>query len=628
MNSFTRLMPLWLAAWLFNIPGVSAQGDEATELKQRLNHITDSTTYVDVLNRLALISYEQSADTTLHYAVRARQLADRLHYQKGRADALNNLGVVYDIKGNPQLALKYYNDAHLIYARIADTVNVVQTRMNIGGVYQQLERSNRSITYFESALDLGYKLSHDSILALVIYNYLLLFPERTGQAEADRYLREARDIAIRYDDTRTLIALDHLAAQALIDRGEREAGLAAWDSVINRAIAKRLYYVSMDMLIGIGDLVAPDDAARATAVYRRGLDIANNHNYLFYSRVMARKLFDLYTTRNEPQEASRYSRLLVELYDEQEQLDNTANIDYLDYAIKEQELERMVERSRSQTFFLLLALLGCVLAVGIILAIRRTLRISKRLNERIVAQNLNLQETLTALEQSQAENSRLMDVVAHDLRNPIGAISSAASMLMAMGNPSEDERKMVELIGKSATDSLGLLTGLLEVNKDAADMPKDPLDLDELLRYCVDLMQSKAAAKRQDITLRSQPVVIVANREKLWRVASNLIANAIKFSPPGEKIQVRLDVNPNDVCISVKDRGIGIPEHLRTRIFDMFTEARRPGTDGEQPFGLGLAISRHIVEAHGGRIWFESDAEQGDGTTFFVELPVERKPIG
>src|SRR5690606_10958610 len=104
--------------------------------------------------------------------------------------------------------------------------------------------------------------------------------------------------------------------------------------------------------------------------------------------------------------------------------------------------------------------------------------------------------------------------------------------------------------------------------------------------------------------------------------------NAIKFSPPGEKIQVRLDVNPNDVCISVKDRGIGIPEHLRTRICDMFTDARRTGTAGEQPSGLSLAISRHIVEAHGGRIWFESDAELGDGTTFFVELPVERKPIG
>ncbi|MGV3762613.1 ATP-binding protein [Parapedobacter sp.] len=622
MNAFTQWkMPLWLIAWLFYMPCTSAQEDDITAIKQTLSRVTDSMEYVDALNRLALISYEQSADTTFHYAVLARQMADRLHYQKGRADALNNLGVVFDIKGNPQLALKYYNDAHQIYNRIADTSNVVQTLMNIGGVYQQLERQNRAVEYMESALDLGHKLSHDSILSLVIYNYLLLFPDLANETETDRYLREAREIATRYNDARTLIALDHLAAQKRIDGGAREAGLAAWDSAINQAIEKRLYYVSMDMLIGIGDLVATDDASRAAGYYLRGLEIAENRNFLFYSKIMARRLFDLYTVHDEPREASRYSRLLVSLYDEQDRLDNTADIDYLDYAIKEQELERMVDRSRSQTFFLLLALLGCALAGGIILVIRRTLRVSRRLNARIVAQNLNLQETLAALEQSQAENSRMMGVVAHDLRNPIGAIGAAASMLLETDNLSKDERKILGLIGKSASDSLELVTSLLEVNKELVDMPKAPLDLDELLRYCVDLLRSKAVEKRQDITLHSQPVIIMGNREKLWRVTSNLIANAIKFSPPGERIDVLLDVQPGNVRVSVSDRGIGIPAHLRAKVFDMFTEAKRPGTDGEQPFGLGLAISKHIVEAHGGSIWFESEAEQGKGTTFFVELP-------
>lgn len=615
------VISLWLMACLFGIPGASAQEDEATALKRSLRRITDSMAYVDALNRLALISYEQSADTTFHYAIRAREIADRLHYQKGKADALNNLGVVYDIKGNRQLALKYYNDARMAYVQMDDTVNRVQTLMNIGGVYKQLERDDRSAEYFESALDLGYTLGNDSILSLVIYNYLLLFPERIDEAESQRYMHDARKIATRYDDARTLIALDHLTALALIDGGERDAGLALWDGVINLAIEKHLYYVSMDMLIGIGDIVAPSNAVRAAAYYRRGLDIANRRNYLFYSKVMARKLFDLHAAHDEEVEANRYGQLLIDLFDEQERLDATSNIDYLDYAIKEQQLERLVEKSRSQTFFLLLAILGCLLAVGVIIAIRRTLHVSRKLNERIVAQNQHLQKALNALEQSQAENSRMMHVVAHDLRNPIGAISSAASMLLEMDGFSEDERKMLDLIGKSATDSLGLVTDLLEVNKQIADMPKDPLDLDELLRYCVDLMQNKAAAKKQRITLHSCAVVVVANREKLWRVASNLIANAVKFSPPGELIDVSLDVNPGNVRISVKDRGIGIPEHLGPKIFDMFTEAKRAGTDGEQPFGLGLAISKHIVEAHGGRIWFESDAVQGSGTTFFVELP-------
>jgi len=75
------------------------------------------------------------------------------------------------------------------------------------------------------------------------------------------------------------------------------------------------------------------------------------------------------------------------------------------------------------------------------------------------------------------------------------------------------------------------------------------------------------------------------------------------------------------VRISVKDHGIGIPPEMKDKIFDMFTEAKRSGTAGEQSFGLGLAISKQIVEAHGGRIWFES--RQGKGTTFFIDLPIE-----
>ncbi|HEY9197579.1 MAG TPA: ATP-binding protein [Mucilaginibacter sp.] len=77
---------------------------------------------------------------------------------------------------------------------------------------------------------------------------------------------------------------------------------------------------------------------------------------------------------------------------------------------------------------------------------------------------------------------------------------------------------------------------------------------------------------------------------------------------------------PRHVLISVEDHGIGIPDEMKDKIFDMFTQAKRSGTAGEQAFGLGLAISKQIIEAHSGRIWFES--LPGNGTTFYVELPV------
>jgi len=103
------------------------------------------------------------------------------------------------------------------------------------------------------------------------------------------------------------------------------------------------------------------------------------------------------------------------------------------------------------------------------------------------------------------------------------------------------------------------------------------------------------------------------------RVLSNLISNAIKFSPRGATIYVSIADCKKEVEIAVKDDGIGVPEKMQEEIFNMFTEAKRPGTAGEKSFGLGLSISKQIVEHHQGSIWVES--ETGKGSTFYVRLP-------
>jgi two-component system sensor histidine kinase VicK len=139
----------------------------------------------------------------------------------------------------------------------------------------------------------------------------------------------------------------------------------------------------------------------------------------------------------------------------------------------------------------------------------------------------------------------------------------------------------------------------------------------------VELLRFKAAEKGQKILLETpdKQQELLISREKIWRVISNLISNAIKFSPTGETITVKVTNNADAVVISVKDNGIGIPEKLQTEVFNMFTSAQRPGTDGEKSFGLGLSICRQIVEKHNGKIWLESS--DGHGTTFFVSLPVQ-----
>ncbi len=315
-----------------------AQSPELADISASLTRIRDSSRYVDALNRMAMLLYEKNIDSTFYYTRQAREIADRLGYKKGQVDALNNLGVFFDIKGNLQLALRYYNEANSGYVQLHDDANHVQTLMNIAMVYKEIGKNERAISRFNEALSLGKKLRQDSIMSLVIYNYLLQYPTRLSRDSMTYYIDKARQIGTKYKDERVLIAIDQLIADDLLDHGKREQGLAMLDQTIATAISKKLYYVSMDMMIDMGDRLATTDPERAASYYIRGLTISTKNGYLIYSQLMARKLFEFYTARHDILKAVEYSSQLIKLHDETEKLDNVSGIDYLDYALKDQQV--------------------------------------------------------------------------------------------------------------------------------------------------------------------------------------------------------------------------------------------------------------------------------------------------
>jgi signal transduction histidine kinase len=283
------------------------------------------------------------------------------------------------------------------------------------------------------------------------------------------------------------------------------------------------------------------------------------------------------------------------------------------------ELAMLEKQDQVKSLYLMIVIGFSVLAISVTLFLWYNWKKIKKLHGKVSEQNSNMQKALTALEQSQEDNTRMMQIVAHDLRNPIGGITAIAGIMLDETNRSADDRIMLELIKTSGQNSLELVSDMLQVHTRVEELKKEPVDLCQMLRYCVDLLRFKAEAKGQQIKLQASPVVLSVNREKMWRVVSNLIANAIKFSPSGADISVKMEERSQHIIIAVEDHGIGIPLEMKGKIFDMFTDAKRPGTAGEQPFGLGLAISKQIVEAHGGDIWFESKA--GNGTIFYIKLP-------
>jgi signal transduction histidine kinase len=297
---------------------------------------------------------------------------------------------------------------------------------------------------------------------------------------------------------------------------------------------------------------------------------------------------------------------------------------------KENQIEDLKSHNKLQLIYIYLAVLFSVMAVIIIFLVFRNLKRSKRdivaiktLNDQIKLQKTELENTLEEVNRGSREKDRILRAVAHDLRNPLGGIASLSASMVDDARD-EEQTDLINLIKETSYNSLELINEILEAANTAnMTFNKEWVEINSLINKSVDLLRFKAAEKDQDImlSLLDTPTEILINREKIWRVISNLISNAIKFSPKGAVIYVIVNQKHQGVEICVKDYGIGIPDKLQQQVFNMFTEAKRPGTDGEKSFGLGLSICRQIVEKHSGRIWLKS--ESNNGSSFYVYLPAQ-----
>lgn len=589
---------------------VYGQDEAIYAVKSSLHHITDSPSYVDALNRISMLSYEQSADTTLVYATKARDIARRIDYPKGVADATNNLGIFFDINGSSELAMRYYSDAYNMYNRLKDTSNVAQTLMNMAMVYNTNGNDKKAIARYSEALHLASSIGRDSILAIVIYDFLLQYPKSFAPDSIDGYIDKACRIAKEYSDSSILLAIGQLKANRYLQAGRRDTAIHILQESLAGCMREKLYFLSLDILSELGDIYSSIDSVKAVGYYRQAMDITHEKNYLSYDLDLTTKLLDFYTTHKDTVKILHYSADLARLYRKKQEIDNRSDIDYISYGLKDQQLQAMQERARYERNLLWLESIAFLLIVAISIILWRNAKKSKRIN--------------AALETSNRNYARLIRVVAHDLRNPIGAISSIAGMKAEDKTLPDKEKDWIRLIDTSGKRCLQLITELLETDFDVREqtLQKAPVDISALLQQTVLLLAYRANEKQQRLVATSAALPIIqADREKLSRVLDNLVVNAVKFSPENATIELCAETRPKELIISVRDTGVGIPRDMATLLFEPFVNSvRRKGTAGEQSFGLGLYICRQIVEAHNGRIWFES--EPGQGSIFFIALPL------
>lgn len=240
-------------------------------------------------------------------------------------------------------------------------------------------------------------------------------------------------------------------------------------------------------------------------------------------------------------------------------------------------------------------------------------------------------QDISHLKELDKMKSEFIAMVAHELRAPIAAVEQQLTVILSRmaGDVSEKQEKLLARAKERTRGLLNLIKDLLDLSKiEAGRMVqyKEPLMLQEIIQRVVDLMRVEAENKKIDLQFpaTSQNPLIHADRTSMEGVFTNLISNAIKYTPEGGKVWVTLAEEGGFAKASVSDTGIGIKKEDLSRIFDKFYRVRTVETRQIVGTGLGLSIVKSIVDAHLGSISVES--EEGGGTTFTVLLPKGSNP--
>lgn len=559
-----------------------AKGDAYFDLRQYSNaykcfyqgyfigkNYFDNSVLAEYTYRMGMVMFKQASyKMAAHYFKESYRQSFAYHngfrsfYQ--RQELLNDIGESYQQDGNLDSAVVYFNKTLAYIDKNNDRFK------NLGNLLD----AARAVTYG----DLG----------------LIYYQQKKYDLAADRF-KKSIDINLRrYNDNSNAELVEINLGQLYLDRHQDDEFINLMNNVSNQfdTVKNIEAQTSWNKLMGI--------------YYSRKNDYASAYKYF-----------------------TQYSSLKDSLLQQTISLKETDVNQQLANYDKQAQIETLRDNNKIQEIYLYLAVAGVSMAVIIIFLVYRNWKRSRNdvvtvsaLNKQINRQKTELETTLSELELNSQEKDRILRTVAHDLRNPIGGIVSLTNAMLD-DDFTDEQKSLLKLVSDTSNNSLELINEILEAtNLTSSGLDLEPVEINSLVNNSVEILSFKAAEKDQHIIteLLDHPQKLVISQEKIWRVISNLISNAIKFSPNNADIRVKVMNGSDEVKISVSDSGIGIPDNIKNEVFNIFTNAKRPGTAGEKSFGLGLSICQQIMENHNGRIWFESIV--GKGTTFYISLPV------
>ena len=630
---------------LQRLPGrVTAQYTLSEDSLLRRLQLAKDTARVEILDSLAWMYRGTDFARAMRYAQQAAREVSALGYPRVRAENNNYLGIVYRNVGNYAKAMEYFVEARTIAEKYGYKREEGYALNNIGEVYKYQRNFTESKAYALRSLRIFEEL-RDS--AGLYYCYIRLGEIAQNLHDDSSALHSFQKTLVYSKAFRNAVweagAVNRIGQVYLHQKAYSQA-LQTFFTALN--ISTHLPHSEDEqsfILIQIGKSYRGAGKTDSALVYlHQGIELAEKIGLKQRIREAAQALTEIYTSRQNYAQALRFQTVQMAMNDSLFDEAGRRETEKLSvkYEIEKQQraLDSLSAAQKEERLIGVILAVSVALLLVIALLLYRNIRVEHRANAEILRQqriledqsaeievtNTTLQEQNEELAALNLEKTELMGIVAHDLKNPIGAVRGLAELIESGMIEGEHLHEAAHQIVVTGDRMLALVTNVLDSNRlDSGGVGLHLVELDILPVIEATCAQYLHLAEAKQITVHYLPetpaAVAKVDEQAIMQVLDNLISNAVKYSPLGKNVFVRGKANTEVIRVEVQDEGEGISSDDMKRLFGKFARLSARPTGGEHSTGLGLSIVKKLVEAMNGSVWCES--EVGNGATFIVELP-------
>ena len=594
-------------------------------------------------NKGKIYSIKLVSDRSLFYYNKAYDEFIKLENHQEIGDCALNMGNIYYEMANYSEAYYYYMHSLNAYERVGDRLGIAMMQNNLGTVAHDMGKLSEAEKHYLNAFGIYNELNRDTDVCTALNNIGLILYDRQQYDSALIYFNEVLgkldpDSLSSNNQRYILSGVYNNIALTYTDLGEHQMALEYLQKGLALALKIADQYIIGSVYTTLGSLFGEMNQQDSALYYlHRALRIAKDRGFRHLELETYDELARLHAGNSNYASAYnwllRYDTVYKALFNEIQSEQIAQLRTRYEQEIKDKEIEQLQSESQVQKMLNKVFIIFIVIIVSLVIIIAVNLRSKKRTNQMLSERNIQISNTLQKLSESEQElqklnksKDRIFSVVAHDLRNPVAAVTGFSELLYDNFEqfPVETQKEYLLQILQGTQRIQNLLENLLiwaRSQMKAVKYEPGNLKVKNMVDECVKELKANLDHKKIDCQVKiDRKCIVYADKAMIHTVFRNLIMNAVKFSFPGGKIRITSE-NGTKMCnVAVSDDGIGIQPEIQDKLFDSNEVVSTPGTTGESGSGLGLIICKEFVERNEGTIWVES--EPGNGSSFIVSLPI------